>query len=966
MYYLRLPLENPRRRPGHEGLERRTLERVLKRAGRLGKMVIEQLRVFGFGIFGEPGKPFVAAFGPGLNLIVGSNEAGKSTLQTCLVWTLFGRPRSVANEYPPLRGGPHRAEVIVRASSGARYRVLRDFEAQATGKPSIFRETDQGEAEIGLREWEELLRSELGTSEYTVFERTACIVQGDVLAYCRDAGTADKKAYSRLKEVVEASVSGGPGERTVQAAQALLEARLDRLCKRGRQTKDRELELQQRRVAELRERYERAADAARLAKQQARRAAELSERIAALSAELETKRALLEHYDAWHEASTKAQELEQKLRRLDDELRRIAERSGELEDAAQELAQYPESAQALVCQRDEITELSVQLSDREAQLHEAQEELREAERRAQELSDAAQEAERKAEQARKLAELAELAHQAAHIRATRERLSEARREAAHAGALVAPEELAHARDAAQRSEVLKERLGGQESAARGARRQLSVALAIAAALLLGGLAAVLTGRALVGYGALAAGALVAVLAACVFLPSLRKTAGALRQTAQELNAAQSELNELLHRLKASSVAELEQRQAEQAEAQATLAALERELYRLARASDAAGVEQVLAELDRRAHALRAELGEAAQRIGERPSESDVRAAAEEQRKAAEQAAAAKTKAQAAVQELARAKERAAQLADSLAELQERCRRYLGETGAATLGELLETLEQIETLHRQRQAAEKALSDILRGRTQGEIEEEKQRLFIELGTYKAQADQARMRIDPAGTLDERQLAEHREQTERELRKLEEEIEGAREELWGAEHEAKRHSEEAQKLAPALEELSVEEQRLKLIEREVQSLELAQQVLEELAAEVEEEITAPVAQRAGEILRQLSGGRYCELSGEELLLEPVSPELGEPLSLDYLSYGTLDQLAFSVRYALAEVIAGGHPPLLILDDPFASYDDQRLSQALSFLRQAAEQSQILLFTHDKRYVEYLPRAQVIALD
>ena len=42
--------------------------------------------------------------GPGLNVILGPNESGKTTLREFILWALFGPARG-GNAYEPLRGG---------------------------------------------------------------------------------------------------------------------------------------------------------------------------------------------------------------------------------------------------------------------------------------------------------------------------------------------------------------------------------------------------------------------------------------------------------------------------------------------------------------------------------------------------------------------------------------------------------------------------------------------------------------------------------------------------------------------------------------------------------------------------------------------------------------------------------------------------------------------------------------------
>ena len=80
-------------------------------------MIIRGLQVNGFGIFSQVD---VQGFSPGLNIIVGDNEAGKSTILAFLRVMLFGFPRNSqgVNAYPPLNGGVHGGSLILDGPDG--------------------------------------------------------------------------------------------------------------------------------------------------------------------------------------------------------------------------------------------------------------------------------------------------------------------------------------------------------------------------------------------------------------------------------------------------------------------------------------------------------------------------------------------------------------------------------------------------------------------------------------------------------------------------------------------------------------------------------------------------------------------------------------------------------------------------------------------------------------------------------
>ncbi|MFQ6081769.1 MAG: ATP-binding protein [Candidatus Aminicenantia bacterium] len=74
--------------------------------------------------------------------------------------------------------------------------------------------------------------------------------------------------------------------------------------------------------------------------------------------------------------------------------------------------------------------------------------------------------------------------------------------------------------------------------------------------------------------------------------------------------------------------------------------------------------------------------------------------------------------------------------------------------------------------------------------------------------------------------------------------------------------------------------------------------------------------------------------------------------EKKEFSWLSRGTQDQLYFSLRLALAQRVAGeGANFFLILDDPFITFDHQRIKQAINILQEISKEHQIILATKDE---------------
>src|SRR5690625_3858440 len=84
-------------------------------------MILRSLHIEGFGLHHD----LRMDLGPGLNLIEGPNEAGKSTLHAFLTAMLHGLPRG-GERFEPIAGGAHAGSLIVESKLGE-IRIERSF-----------------------------------------------------------------------------------------------------------------------------------------------------------------------------------------------------------------------------------------------------------------------------------------------------------------------------------------------------------------------------------------------------------------------------------------------------------------------------------------------------------------------------------------------------------------------------------------------------------------------------------------------------------------------------------------------------------------------------------------------------------------------------------------------------------------------------------------------------------------------
>lgn len=140
-----------------------------------------------------------------------------------------------------------------------------------------------------------------------------------------------------------------------------------------------------------------------------------------------------------------------------------------------------------------------------------------------------------------------------------------------------------------------------------------------------------------------------------------------------------------------------------------------------------------------------------------------------------------------------------------------------------------------------------------------------------------------------------------------------------------------------------------------------LSLAAKRLEEAIFEARAHLGPELQEHTGQILSEITGGRYNEVQIDftpgNLEIHLRSPETGALVEPGALSMGTVDQLYFALRIALAHQLTHGRRFPLILDDPFASFDRERLVATIKMLVQLSRMHQIIWFTLDQSLAELI---------
>ncbi|WDT94007.1 AAA family ATPase [Thermoleophilum album] len=865
-------------------------------------------------------------FAPGLTVVTGPNEAGKSTLHELLYRLLYGfqaqeRRRGKDGRLSPWEarrpwdaGCRYGAVALIADRAGRELRVEWDFEKHRVRVLDARTGTDLSKHFRGKGRDVVLGNFLLGLGREE-FRQVCCLAQGDVDP---PSGAAVKELGERLRALVESGSESGSVAAAVERLERAARERLgvdrrsrdwgplsggrwDRLLARERQV-----------LAELeRAETERAAVAALVLD-----LAELDQRRERLAASVEDER---QRHLALRVAQASA--------RL-DRARALAERA----------AARPERPVALPSGLTErVARLVAELENAERAHQESEERARrerergslletELDQRQRELAAVAPDGEPSAAGRKRVAELA------ARVEARRREVAEADPASAAGGT---------ARARAERLRAAREHLRDLERSAQIAARGALFAI----------LAALGSGLALavaVGTAAAIAGALVAGAAAAL---ALRRRAQVRRAIARTLGEAGVASPALLEDELVAAEAELAARE----RSEQLLASDEQELARCLDEHGAPAGPEPLArahaylralELAERIAALRAELA----RVHE------VTAAAERASTRCEQARSA--------------------LAAALAEagIADRDLR-------AAIRRFDEVREQAERDARAVELAERAgaeLRALTAGRPLADLERERAALARELdehvarwGARVAEAAQATARnahrAEALADLERRvdEVARRLAQREAQLAELERRRHGLEREIEARERQLPDPADLRAELAAIAEEC-------RTIELRRDAIRLAIVELRTAAAQAHREFAPRLNEALARVLPRITGGRYRRaFVAEDLAVAVEAPETGAVVSAEQLSRGTRDQIYLVERLAIARLLdeqAGGgvargaqprgRAPLL-LDDPFDRFDALRLAAGLEQIVAEARERQIVLFAEERSHVDALCR-------
>ena len=154
-----------------------------------------------------------------------------------------------------------------------------------------------------------------------------------------------------------------------------------------------------------------------------------------------------------------------------------------------------------------------------------------------------------------------------------------------------------------------------------------------------------------------------------------------------------------------------------------------------------------------------------------------------------------------------------------------------------------------------------------------------------------------------------------------------------------------------------ELELHKEEKTRYEREKDVLTLLMSTLREAEREAKKHYLSPVVDRLRPSLQHLFSGAEIMID-EKLHITGVIRESGYEESFSHLSMGTQEQIAVLVRLAFAKMLVEqGQPATVVLDDALVFSDDTRIGIMFDILNRAAKDVQVLIFTCREQLFEGL---------
>lgn len=179
-------------------------------------MLLEKMELHGFKRFGDRE---VVEFDPGINVVKGGNEKGKSTLLEGFIASIFDLTKPEREKsYSWLKPEVCRVTLTYSLDNGDRYKIERDF---INNSAVLFEEEEEGFVPLERRKSriKEIVADHFGLDSATLFENTIVVKQNQLTTL------EEKKAQDEIHDSISTLLAGATKQTVSEAIESLMEKR---------------------------------------------------------------------------------------------------------------------------------------------------------------------------------------------------------------------------------------------------------------------------------------------------------------------------------------------------------------------------------------------------------------------------------------------------------------------------------------------------------------------------------------------------------------------------------------------------------------------------------------------------------------------------------------------------------------------------------------------------------------------
>ncbi len=159
---------------------------------------------------------------------------------------------------------------------------------------------------------------------------------------------------------------------------------------------------------------------------------------------------------------------------------------------------------------------------------------------------------------------------------------------------------------------------------------------------------------------------------------------------------------------------------------------------------------------------------------------------------------------------------------------------------------------------------------------------------------------------------------------------------------------------ERLSHLEELLSIEEENLEILKERQEEFDIAKELLTQSYTEMKKNITPKFNEEFNSLVNIFTNGKYSRVAFNEGIFVEVSN--GQMVSIEGLSYGTIQEIYLALRLAMVKELSKENIPI-ILDEPFAYFDDNRIAKVLESLNKI--DNQVIIFSCSNREKEIIEK-------